>query len=61
MKRDQIGETLNHKGSKVTVHHVGPDVIAAVDGKELPNFYLNAEAARKAGMKYIDEIQKEKK
>ena len=59
--REQIGQTQNYRGYSSTVHAMAPDVIAAVNGDALPNYYLNAEATRQAGMRYVDQMEKEKR
>ena len=52
--------TSHYKGHTIKVKFLGPDLICEVDGKELPNFYLNAEATRLAGERHIDELEKVK-
>ena len=58
--RKQIGQAQNYRGHSITVHAMAPDVIAAVDGNALPNYYLTAEAGRQAGMRYADQLEEEK-
>ena len=57
--RYTIGPPQKYKGSTITVHPMAPDVIAAVDGQALPNYYLTAEFARQAGMRFIDQREEE--
>lgn len=61
IERKKVGKTERYKGSDIEVRFMGPDLLAYVDGMELPNFYLDAEAARAAGRRYVDEEQKERK
>ena len=61
LKRRQIGQTEMCHGKKITAHHVGPDLICHVDGKEIGGFYLTAEAARAAGRRYVENLKKEKR
>lgn len=60
INRKKVGETVSYKGHKITVRYLGPDLLCYVGETELPNFYTGAEAARKAGMRHIDHIEKEK-
>lgn len=57
--RPTVGPAQKYKGHTITVHPMAPDVIAAVDGQALPNFYLTAEWARQAGMRFIDQREDE--
>lgn len=57
-ERKQVGETETYKGHEIKVRYIGPDLLGEVDGLEMPNFYLNAEAARNACKNYIDETIK---
>lgn len=58
IKRKQIGETLIYKKHSIVVLHCGPDLLCEVDGAELNAFYLTAKAAREAGKRYVDEIER---
>lgn len=58
--RETIGTPQQYKGHTITVHPMAPDVLSAVDGRLLPNYYVNAESARQGGMRYIDAVEKEK-
>lgn len=58
--RQTIGKPQKYKGHTITVHPMAPDVLAAVNGQLLPNYYVNAESARQGGMRYIDAVEKEK-
>lgn len=59
IERKQIGPTENYKGHQITAHYIGPDCICRVDGHDVGNFYVTAEAARLAGRKHVDELEKE--
>lgn len=61
MKRAPVGKPLEYRGHTIQPAHMGPDLICYVDGSELPHFYLNAEAARIAGRRYVDQLEKEAK
>lgn len=56
--RPQIGKTLRYRNSLIRIFHIGPDLISEVDNIELPNFYIDAEAARRAGKRHIDDMWK---
>lgn len=58
--RKQIGDPVHYKEHLITVTHMGPDLLAYVDGSEISNFYMNREAALKAAREYIDQIEKQK-
>jgi len=49
-----------YRGSTIEARFMGPDLLALVDGVELANFYLNAEAAKAAGLRYVDQAIKER-
>lgn len=52
--RKQIGPAEAYRGSRLTTHYMGPDLLLYVDGVEMPGFYLNQEAAHRAGRIYVD-------
>ncbi len=60
-ERKQVGETQKYRDHSIIVRAMAPDVLCEVDGASLPSFYINAEAARQGGMRYIDQIEKAKK
>lgn len=61
-QRRQIGPEESYHGRKLSARFVGPDLTAHVDDIELAGFYTDAEAARAAGRRYVDqEIEAEKK
>lgn len=53
-QRKQVIEPVVYRGHKITATFAGPDLLAQVDGDELPHFYVNSQAAIKAGERYID-------
>ena len=53
--RKVISETT-YRDHRITVRFCGPDLTCEVNGKELGPFYLDAEHARKAGMRHIDQV-----
>lgn len=59
IERRLIGEPEQYRGATIEARRMGPDLLAYVDGVELPNFYLNTEAVRVAGRKYVDQRLKE--
>lgn len=60
-ERPMIGEPTPYNGHIITVRYCGPDLLCYVDGSELNGFYVDIEAARKAGMRHCDHIDKERK
>ena len=52
--RPIVGEPEKYRGRLISAHYMGPDLLAWVDGEELPNFYETTEAARAAARRYID-------
>jgi len=52
--RKQVGAAEAYRGSKLTAHYMGPDLLAYVDGVEMPSFYLSVEAAHAGGKRYVD-------
>jgi hypothetical protein len=61
VQRQQIGEAIQYKGRDIVVRHMGPDLLCFVDGQEVGNFYIDRPAAIDAGVRYIDQIEKEAK
>ena len=59
-QRKQIGPTLNYKDHKIEARFCGPDCLCYVNGNDLGSFHLTADAARNAGMRYVDQVEKEK-
>lgn len=55
VERPIIGEPRRYRDHLISVHHCGPDLIARVDGEDLPNFYLTSEAAQRGAERYIDQ------
>lgn len=55
LTRPIVGDLERYRDHLISAHYVGPDLIAMVDGQELPAFYLNAEAARAAGRRFVDD------
>jgi hypothetical protein len=62
IKRKQVGDAERHHGRRLHASFMGPDLLANVDGIELPAFYLSVEAAIAAGRRYVDDqIREEEK
>lgn len=59
MKRKSVGKAEVYHGHRIQPAFMGPDLVCYVDDTELPNFYLDAEAARRAGRQYVDEKRRE--
>lgn len=62
--RTTVGEPYMYRGFKITATHIGPDLLGQIDGEEMPNFYMDLAAVRKAGSKNVDlkiKEQEEKK
>lgn len=61
IKRKKVGPTEKYCGHEIEARFLGPDLLCYVDGQEVGNFYLTAEAARAAGRRYVDNIEKARK
>lgn len=61
IKRPIIGGTEYYRGHAIEALHVGPDLVATVDGDEIPNFFTDSESARKKAREFVDELEKEKR
>lgn len=59
IKRKKVGKTEHYKGHEIEARYMGPDLLCCVDGQEVGHFYLTAEAARAAGRRHIDQVEKE--
>jgi len=59
IEREQIGLTQHYKGHDITVHSMPIDVLLRVNGNDLGT-YIDAEAARKGGMRYINQKVRDK-
>jgi len=60
VERRQVGEAIPYRGHVIIVRFFGPDLICEVDGEDLSAFYLTAEAARKGGERFVDDVEKAK-
>ena len=60
VNRMPVGEPLQYKGHTIEAKFLGPDLLCYVDGAELGSFFVDAESARKGGMRYVDQVEKEK-
>lgn len=54
--RKQIGPAETYRGHIIVVRHMGPDLLCYVDGNQVGDFWLTAEAAGAGGRRYIDDI-----
>jgi hypothetical protein len=60
IERKLIGR-INHKGHVIEARFMGPDLIGYIDGMEMGNFYLDAQAVYKVAINQIDEEERKKK
>ncbi len=61
IERKPVGEPYKYKGFTITATYLGPDLLGQIDGEELPHFYQDLEAVRKAGERAADMKIKESK
>lgn len=64
VSRKPVGEPYIYRGYKITATHIGPDLLGQIDGEEMPNFYVDLAAVRRAGSRNVDlkiKEQEEKK
>lgn len=54
IERKVVGEPAQYQGRTITARHMGPDLLGYVDDVELSGFYLDVEAVRAAGRRYVD-------
>lgn len=60
-QRPQVGDAERYQGRRLVARYMGPDLLGYVDGVQLSGFYLDVEAALRAGRRYVDEQIKEEK
>lgn len=60
MLKHRIISEFTHRERTVIIGHVGPDVIAEVDGVELGAFYMDVADAHAAVNRHIDAQEKAK-
>lgn len=60
INRKPVGEPYIYRGYRITATFIGPDLLGHIDGEEMPNFYVDLAAVRKAGSKNVDLKIKEK-
>lgn len=58
--RPMVGDPVRYRDHLITVTHLGPDLLAHVDGAEIGNFYMTRAAAVDAAKGHIDLLEKEK-
>lgn len=64
VNRNPVGEPYIYRGYKITATFIGPDLLGQIDGEEMPNFYMDLAAVRRAGSRNVDlkiKEQEEKK
>lgn len=64
INRKPVGEPYMYRGHLITATHLGPDLLGYIDGQEMPNFYMDLAAVRRAGSRNVDlkiKEQEEKK
>lgn len=59
VKREQVGDPMHYRGSRITATLISPDLLGQIDGEEMPHFYMDLTALRKCAMKAVDEKIKE--
>jgi len=50
----------SYLGRSLEARYLGPDLLAFVNGIELASFYIDAQSAIDAGVRYVDEEEKAK-
>lgn len=60
VKRPIVGDPYLYRGRTVSARYLGPDLIAYVNDVELPHFYLDIEAVRGAGRRWVDAEEDER-
>lgn len=64
VNRKSVGDPYIYRGHRITATHIGPDLLGQIDGEEMPNFYMDLAAVRRAGSRAVDlkiKEQEEKK
>lgn len=62
--RKPVGDPYMYRGHLITATFIGPDLLGHIDGEEMPNFYMDLAAVRKAAERNVDlkiKEQEEKK
>lgn len=54
VNRKPVGEPYMYRGYKITATFIGPDLMGQIDGEEMPNFYMDLAAVRRAGSRNVD-------
>jgi hypothetical protein len=52
--RKVVGKPEAYRGRTITARHMGPDLLGYVDDIELSGFFIDVEAVRSGGQRYID-------
>lgn len=52
--RPPVGDPYMYRGYMITATFIGPDLLGYIDGEEMPNFYMDLAAVRKAGSRNVD-------
>jgi hypothetical protein len=58
-QRKTVGEPMQYRGREIRALFCGPDLLCSVDGMQIGNFYLNVDTAKRAGVSYVDQVEKE--
>lgn len=54
VNRQPVGEPYIYRGYKITATLIGPDLLGQIDGEEMPNFYMDLQAVRRAAERNVD-------
>ena len=54
LERKIVGKPEKYRGRTITIRYMGPDLLCEVDGIELSGFFVDVEAARSGGQRYVD-------
>ena len=52
--RKVVGDPERYHGRTITARYMGPDLLGYVNDVELGGFFLDLEAVRAAGRRYVD-------
>lgn len=60
VERRLVGPVLRYRGHEIEARLLGPDLLCYVDGQQVGEYWLTAQAAHNAGQRHVDTIEDEK-
>lgn len=61
LERKLVGPVQQYRGHTIEARLLGPDLLCYVDGQQVGEYWLTAQAAHSAGQRHVDALEDAKK